>query len=83
MKDSELAIIESGQFFIWSEPNSPAELYSDPVMVGHERAPLIPPGRASCGAVNHLGPEGYAAFTPITDEVQTLVIHALFELRRS
>ena len=83
MKDSELAIVESGQFFLWSKANFPAELYSDPVIAGHVRAPLIPPGKTSCGAVNHLGPEGYAAFTPITDEVKVLVIHALFELRRS
>ena len=72
MKDSELAIIESGQFFLWSEPNSPSELYSDPVMVGHARAPLIPPEESECGVVAHVGPEGYAAFTAITDKVRTI-----------
>ncbi|MBT8364775.1 MAG: hypothetical protein KJP23_08725 [Deltaproteobacteria bacterium] len=78
---SELAIVEAGNIFLWSEPNSPVELYSDSPVVGHARTPLLPPAEAICGIVTHIGPEGHASFTALTD-VQELIVSALFELRR-
>ena len=79
---SELAIIEDGKILLWSEPNSPAELFSDSPVVGHARTPLLPPAEAICGIVTHLGHEGHASFDALTDKLQELIVHALFELRR-
>jgi hypothetical protein len=79
---SELAIVETGSIFLWSEPNSPAELYSDSPVVGHARTPLLPPAEATCGIVTHIGPERHASFATITDRVQELIVSALFELKR-
>ncbi len=79
---SELAIVETGSIFLWSEPNSPAELYSDSPVVGHDRTPLLPPAEATCDIVTHIGPERHASFAVLTDRVQELIVSALFELRR-
>jgi hypothetical protein len=80
--DSQLAIIEGGEFFMWSEPKTAAKLSSDPPYVGHPRAPLKAPDGVSCGLVTILGAEGHAGFTPITTLTEELIVHALFELRR-
>ena len=80
--NSELAIIETGNIFLWSESNSPAKLYSDSPVVGHARTPLLPPAEAKCGIVTNMGPEEHASFTALTDKVQELIVHALFDLRR-
>ena len=78
----QLALVIEGRFYLWSNPNSPAELSSDPPQVGHPRAPLTAPEGTRCAIVTELGPEGYAEFTAITDPVQILQVEALFELRR-
>lgn len=77
-----LALIEQGKIFLFNDPGAPVELSSDPVYVGHPRAPLET-GDAECGLVTILGPEGYAGFAPIDDPVQVSIVHALFELKRA
>ncbi|PKN63127.1 MAG: hypothetical protein CVU57_20905 [Deltaproteobacteria bacterium HGW-Deltaproteobacteria-15] len=78
----QLALVENGEIFLWAQPDHPAELSEDPPYVGHPRRPLRAPGGARCGLVTELGPEGHASFTIVTDPVQTLMVEALFELRR-
>jgi hypothetical protein len=80
--DTQLAWIENGKIYLFSEPQTAAELSSDAAYVGHPRSPLVPPEGAKCGVVTELGPEGHAGFDAITDPVQILVVESLFELKR-
>jgi hypothetical protein len=79
---AELAMVENGQIFLWSQPGLPAELFSDDPWVGRVREPLQVPDGAHCGIVTLTGPEGRAAFTAITDPLQVLIVEAIFDLRR-
>jgi hypothetical protein len=67
-KEAELALVENGQFFLWSQPGQPAELSSDPPWVGRPREPLRAPDGARCGIVTIIGPGRPAAFTAITNQ---------------
>ena len=81
-KAAELAMLENGQIFLWSQPDVPAELFSDDPWVGRDREPLKVPDGAHCGIVTLSQSGGRAAFTAITDQFQTLILEALFNLRR-
>ena len=81
-KEAELALVEDGQFFLWSQPGQPAELTSDPPWVGRPQEPLRAPEGARCGIVSTIGPGRQSAFTAITDILQVLIIEAIFDLRR-
>lgn len=81
-KTAELAMVENGQVFLWSQPDLPAELFGDDPWVGRPREPMQVPDGARCGIVTIIGPEGQAGFTAITDSLQVLILRALFDLRR-
>ncbi len=81
-KAAELAMVENGQIFLWSQPDVSAELFSDDPWVGRAREPIQIPDGAHCGIVTQIGPEGPAELTAITDPLQVLIIEALFDLRR-
>ena len=81
-KAAELAMVENGQIFLWSQPDVSAELFSDDPWVGRAREPIQIPDGARCGIVTQIGPEGPAELTAITDPLQVLIIEALFDLRR-
>jgi hypothetical protein len=82
IRGAELAVVENGQVFLWSQPDLPAKLYSDDPWVGREREPLQIPDGALCGIVTLIEPEGRADFASITNPLQVLTIKALFDLRR-
>jgi hypothetical protein len=81
-RDAELAIVENGRIFLWSQPDLPAELFSDDPWVGRAREPIQIPDGARCGIVTQIGSEGPAVLTAITDPLQLLIIEGLFDLRR-
>ena len=80
--ETQLALVEQGDIFLFNDPNTPAKLSEDSVTVGHPRRPLVT-GDAKCGLVTIIGPEGHAGFTPIEGPVQVAIVLALFELKRT
>ena len=54
----QLAWIENGKIYLFSEPQTAAELSSDAAYVGHPRSPLMPPEGVKCGVVTELCKEG-------------------------
>lgn len=79
---TQIALVEPGGICLFNDPNTHAKLSSEPGYVGHPQAPLVT-GKAQCGLVTLLGPEGYAGFSPIEDPVQVAIVEALFELKRA